>query len=118
MGATALQEATQEAVKFDQIDRIQMMVDEQEDLARAKKLTEARELKEELRRMGVDINRNMLTWKGPNGLNGNVKGGRQLFADDWICQTCEVVVFSSKGKSHKSYCNCFKCGGERPDAEE
>merc|ERR1712087_301151 len=87
------------------------MVDEQEDLARAKRLTEARELKEELRRLGVEMNHSMLTWKGPNGLSGNVKGGRQLKPGDWICKTCEVIVFSSKGKLE-----CFKCGGANPDA--
>merc|ERR1719382_834627 len=106
----ALQEATHEAAKVGQIDRIQMMVYEQEDLARAKKLTEARELKEELRRMGVEMNHSLLTWKGPNGLSGNVKGGRQLKPGDWICETCQVVVFSSKGKL-----DCFKCGQKKPD---
>merc|ERR1712176_1222173 len=77
------------------------------------KLTEARELKEELRRLGVEINHSMLTWKAPNGFSGNVKGGRQLKRGDWICQTCEVIVFSSKGKF-----NCFKCGQKRPDNVE
>merc|ERR1711920_1019004 len=71
---------------------------------------EAKDIWEELRRLGVEANHSLLTWKGPNGLSGNIKGGRQLKPGDWICETCQVVVFSSKGKL-----DCFKCGQKKPD---
>merc|ERR1712232_147817 len=71
------------------------------------------ELKEELRRMGVEVNHGMLSWKGPNGLSGDVKGGIKLFPGDWICQKCEVVIFCKRGVR-----DCFKCGGKRPDSDD
>merc|ERR1712203_1013463 len=89
------------------------MVDEMDSLLLAKDSNGGRELKEELRRMGVEVNHNLLTWKGPNGLSGTVKGGRQIGPDDWLCPSCNIMVFCRKGKSDSCYYKCFKCGGRR-----
>merc|ERR1711920_240278 len=101
-------------------DRIQGMVDEREDerrAARGKYYEKANKIQAELRSMGVEVNDNLLTWKGPNGLSGNVREGRKRGPHDWICPKCELIVFCRNGKNDACYYKCFKCGGPNPAIE-
>merc|ERR1712203_788314 len=74
-------------------------------------------MKDELRSMGVEVNDNLLEWKGPNGLRGDIREGRKKGPYDWTCKPCNVVVFCRNGKNDACHYKCFKCGGPNPDAD-
>merc|ERR1712151_767203 len=64
----------------------------------------------------MGISDQLLTWKGPSGLSGQIKGGRQLGPDDWTCPSCNLVVFCSKKKGNdRALKTCFKCGANKPE---
>merc|ERR1712187_156878 len=81
---------------------------------RDKNFDKVNKLRGGLRSMGVEVNDNMLCWKGPGGLSGDVMGGIKKGPDDWICPSCEVMVFCSKRKWNDK---CFKCGGKKPGSD-
>jgi len=103
----ALQEATMEAASIGQEVRIQDLVDERQEARRKKDFRTADKIEGELRSLGVEVNNATLTWKGPNGLSGQVKSGNQLGITqrpgDWACAGCGALCFANKDK-------CFKCG--------
>jgi len=56
-------------------DRIQQMVDEREALRRDRDYDKADRLRDELKRMGVNIDDTDNTWRGPDGMGGDVRKG-------------------------------------------
>lgn len=109
-GSNKLQELMRDASRIEQRDRIQQLVDEREDARRGKNFDKSNDLHSELRGLGVQVNDNMLTWDGPSGLSGKVKGGLQMRPGDWKCAECGAVVFSSR----KINLKCWKCGAWKP----
>lgn len=111
--AKKLQELTQEASRIDRKDTIQKLVDDREEARRGKNFDKTQDLQSELRGLGVQVNDNTLTWSGPGGLEGKIKGGVQSRPGDWHCPECGVLVFSSKRIAYK----CWKCGAPNPNIE-
>lgn len=105
--SSKLQEATSDASKAEQVDRIQKVVDERFEAKRSRDFEKADRLEEELRNMGVQVTGSFLTWRGPGGLTGKVQARRP---GDWECTTCDILVVSKSNK-------CFKCGARKPGTE-
>lgn len=101
--AKELEDAIRERSQLGEEDRIQKVVDERQEARRSREFSKADRLLEELRHMGVQMNDNDLTWTGPNGLSGEVKGVMKRRAGDWNCPSCQSLCYGSKDK-------CFKCG--------
>eukprot|EP00446_Apocalathium_sp_SHHI-4_P061721 CAMPEP_0177432838 /NCGR_PEP_ID=MMETSP0368-20130122/76897_1 /TAXON_ID=447022 ORGANISM="Scrippsiella hangoei-like, Strain SHHI-4" /NCGR_SAMPLE_ID=MMETSP0368 /ASSEMBLY_ACC=CAM_ASM_000363 /LENGTH=258 /DNA_ID=CAMNT_0018903513 /DNA_START=59 /DNA_END=835 /DNA_ORIENTATION=+ len=91
--------------------RFQKLVDERQQCRRDRDFDRADELRDQLRGMGVNIDDTGLTWRGPDGLEGNVhNGGQPGIArkdGDWDCPGCGKMVFASKSE-------CFSCGEQKP----
>mmetsp|Transcript_69171 Transcript_69171/g.119974 ORF Transcript_69171/g.119974 Transcript_69171/m.119974 type:complete len:195 (+) Transcript_69171:3-587(+) len=99
-----LQEATHEASKIKQEERIQKLVDERFEAKRSREFEKADRLYEELRAMGVQVTGSQLSWTGPGGLSGKVQARRP---GDWECTRCDLLVVSKGIK-------CAKCGARKP----
>lgn len=99
-----LQDATQEASRIKQEERIQKLVDERFEAKRSREFEKADKLYEELRAMGVQVTGSQLSWTGPGGLSGKVQARRP---GDWECTRCDILVVSKGTK-------CFKCGARKP----
>mmetsp|Transcript_70164 Transcript_70164/g.124879 ORF Transcript_70164/g.124879 Transcript_70164/m.124879 type:complete len:272 (+) Transcript_70164:96-911(+) len=102
-----LQEASRDASRAEEVDRIQKVVDERFEAKRSRDFEKADRLEEELRNMGVQVTGSFLTWRGPGGLTGKVQARRP---GDWECTTCDILVVSKSNK-------CFKCGARKPGTE-
>mmetsp|Transcript_80148 Transcript_80148/g.141800 ORF Transcript_80148/g.141800 Transcript_80148/m.141800 type:complete len:256 (+) Transcript_80148:97-864(+) len=100
-----LQEATHEASKIKQEERIQKLVDERFEAKRSREFEKADRLYEELRAMGVQVTGSQLSWTGPGGLSGKV--GVPMRAGEWECTHCDIAVPPRANK-------CNKCGARKP----
>lgn len=101
--ANALQEAERKASNVDLEDRIQKLIDERQEAKKARDFVKADRLEEDLRTMGVTVNRTDFTWNGPGGLSGSIIQRRP---GDWECPSCGSLCFASKDR-------CYKCGSTK-----
>jgi len=91
------------------------MIDERQQSRRDRDFDKADSLREQLRGMGVNVDDNALTWRGPGGMQGKVAngggyagggggpGGIARRDGDWDCPKCGKLVFAAKD-------TCFSCG--------
>merc|ERR1712151_1179328 len=92
--ANALQEASRDASNVEQEERIQKIVDDLTEAIKTHKFEQASPLQEELRSLGVTLNRADLSWTGPGGLSG---AARRPGA--WVCASCNKVNFKAENRS-------------------
>mmetsp|Transcript_26213 Transcript_26213/g.60515 ORF Transcript_26213/g.60515 Transcript_26213/m.60515 type:complete len:215 (-) Transcript_26213:41-685(-) len=98
-------------------NHVQKLVDERQSCRRERDFTRADRLRDELRDMGIQVDDNMLTWRGPKGMDGKVSvgggggggggpGGVQRRDGDWDCPKCGTMNFANRQE-------CFKCNAPK-----